>query len=92
VADEAGMSMQFEKMMAAMGQAVPKQKRILEINPDHAVIAGLRELAAKDSGDERLGDFAEMLLDQALLAEGGVLKNPAKFAQRVANVMAVAVR
>lgn len=92
VADEAGMSLQFEKMMAAMGQAVPKQKRILEINPDHAVIAGLRELAAKDSGDERLGDFAEMLLDQALLAEGGVLKNPAKFAQRVANVMAVAVR
>lgn len=92
VADKDGMSLQFEKMMAAMGQSVPRQKRILEINPDHPVIAGLRELASKEGTEERLKDYAEMLLDQALLAEGGVLKNPAKFAQRVANVMAAAVR
>lgn len=91
VSDSAGISPQMERMMAQMGQAMPAQKRILEVNPQHTLIAALRDLAAKDKGDERLQEYAEMLFDQALLAEGAPIKNPAKFAQRVASAMAFAV-
>lgn len=90
VADETGMSPQLERMMASMGQAVPPQKRVLELNATHPAIVALRDLADRDKDDARLQDYAEMLLDQALLAEGTPLKNPAKFARRVAEVMAQA--
>jgi molecular chaperone HtpG len=76
--------------MASMGQAVPPQKRVLELNATHPAIVALRDLADRDKDDARLQDYAEMLLDQALLAEGTPLKNPAKFARRVAEVMAQA--
>ncbi len=91
VADQDGMSSQLERMLQAMGQPVPQQKRILELNPDHGLIQALRDLADRDSSDERLAEYAEMLMDQALLAEGAPLKNPARFAQRVASAMAAAV-
>lgn len=91
VADKDGMSTQLEKMMAQMGQPMPPQKRILELNGDHAVVQALHDLAERDKDDTRLTEFGEMLLDQALLAEGAPLKNPAKFAQRIANAMARAV-
>ncbi len=91
VADQDGMSGQLERMLQAMGQPVPQQKRILELNPEHSLVLALRDLAERDSGDERLGEYAEMLMDQALLAEGAPLKNPARFAQRVASAMAAAV-
>lgn len=91
VGDNDGMSPSMERMLAAMGQSAPAQKRILELNPDHKLIANMRDLANTDKGDERLQEYGEMLLDQALLAEGAPLKNPAKFAQRIASVMAFAV-
>lgn len=91
VSDSEGMSPQMERMMMAMGQAMPTQKRILELNPDHPLIQALRELAAKDSSDDRLRDFAETLYESALVAEGAPIKNPAKFAQRVASAMTFAV-
>lgn len=91
VADQDGMSSQLERMLQAMGQPVPQQKRILELNPDHSLIQALRDLAERDTGDEKLTEYAEMLLDQALLAEGATLKNPARFAQRVASAMTAAV-
>ncbi len=90
VADEHGMSSQLERMMAQMGQVMPPQKRVLELNAGHPAIVALRDLAGRDAGDERLKEYAEMLLDQALLAEGAPLKNPAKFARRIADVMAQA--
>jgi molecular chaperone HtpG len=86
VAAEDGMSPQMVRMMAAMGQAMPPQKRVLELNGQHAAIAALRGMV--DSDGERFQDYAEMLLDQALLAEGSPVRNPARFAQRVAAVMA----
>ena len=55
-----------------------------------AALVALRDLADRDKQDERLKEYAEMLLDQALLAEGAPLKNPARFAQRVADAMAQA--
>ncbi len=88
VADEGGMSAQMERMLAQMGQAIPAQKRILELNPDHAVIDAMCQLADKPGTEDRLKDFGEMLVDQALIAEGSPLKHPARFAKRVTETMA----
>ncbi len=88
VADEGGMSPQMERIFAQMGQAVPEQKRILELNPDHAVIDAMYQLAERPGTDDRLKDFGEMLIDQALVAEGSPLKHPAQFAKRVTDAMA----
>jgi molecular chaperone HtpG len=88
VADEGGMSPQLERMLAAMGQPMPDQKRILELNPDHAVVDAMAQLATKPGTDERLKDFGEMLIDQALIAEGSPVKHPARFAKRVTETMA----
>ncbi len=60
----------------------------MEINAQHPLTRKLLEIHESDADDERLAEYAEMLFDQALLAEGAPLKNPARFAQRVAEVMA----
>ncbi|MSP92810.1 MAG: molecular chaperone HtpG [Myxococcales bacterium] len=91
VADVDGPSAHYERMMHAMGQGMPASKKILELNGEHAAIAAMAELAEKDKDGVRFREFAEMLLDQALLAEGAPLKNPARFAQRVAQAMARAI-
>ena len=88
VTPDGGLSPQMERMMKAMGQDVPGQKRTLELNPDHALVKKLNDLAAKDAEDARLKEFGELLYDQALLSEGGQLENPAQFARRVADLMA----
>ncbi len=88
VAEEGGMSPQMERIFAQMGQAVPEQKRVLELNPEHAVTDAMRQLAERPGTDDRLKDFGEMLVDQALIAEGSPLKHPARFARRVTETMA----
>ena len=92
VAKEEGLSPHMQQMMRAMGHDMPEEKRILEINADHALVRGMLEMVEADKKDPRLSDYAEMLLDQALLSEGSPLKNPARFAQRVASVMAKAAQ
>jgi molecular chaperone HtpG len=71
-------------MYRAMGQEPPKVKRILELNPRHALVTGLRDAyAARPDdgalGDGALGDTARLLHGMALLAEGGELAEPAAF-------------
>ena len=74
----------LEKMYRAMGQEPPKVKRILELNPRHGLVTGLRAAhAAKPDdtalADSGLGDTARLLYGMALLAEGGELAEPAAF-------------
>ncbi|MCB0217616.1 MAG: molecular chaperone HtpG [Chloroflexi bacterium] len=88
VAPEGSLSPQLEQMMRAMGQALPEQKRILEVNAGHPLLQRMYARYSVNPEDPQLRDYAEMLLDQALLAEGAPLKNPARFARRVAEVMA----
>ena len=84
VSDEHGMSARQERVLREAGHDVPKQKRILELNADHPVT---KKLAA--IGDEaRFADWANLLYDQALLAEGALPADPAAFARRVAELMA----
>jgi molecular chaperone HtpG len=71
-------------MMEAMGQTVPEDKRILELNPEHVLIKAL----AAETDDAKRADTVELLYGQACLAEGTLPPNPARFNQLVATLMA----
>jgi molecular chaperone HtpG len=66
---------------------VPKVKRVLELNPTHALVTRLQAFHAAHPGDERFRRYAELLYGQAILAEGGTLPDPAAFSQRLAELM-----
>jgi molecular chaperone HtpG len=85
VADEQDPTMQMAQMLRAMGQTeMPDIKPILEVNGEHPIVAGL-----KDVEDEaRIADVAGVLLDQALLVEGIKLKEPADFVKRLNRLLA----
>jgi len=88
VADEHDIDMHLERLLRQHRQAPGDSKRILEINPRHALIARLVELAGKDGATAALGDFAWLLLDQARILEGEPLPDPAAFAKRLSAVLA----
>jgi len=81
VADDNDVSANLARMLKAAGQRTPVSKPILEINPRHPLIAHLR------SEDRRFDDWTNVLFDQAVLAEGGQLDDPATFVKRVNQLM-----
>ncbi len=83
VIGEHEMGAQMRKLMEATGQAVPGSKPILEINPGHPLLARLAGLP----DDEAFADLAQLLLDQARLAEGGQLDDPGAFVQRLNRIL-----
>lgn len=87
VGDMGDMTPQMEKLMRSMGQEAPKTKRILELNPDHAVLPKLEALFAEDPKSETFKTYAELLYGQAVLAEGGTLADPARFSAMVSELM-----
>lgn len=91
ITDAFGMTPALARMYRASGQAVPVGKRILELNPTHPLITGLQQ-AHKNSADDakpaELAETAELLYGTALLAEGGALEDPAKFAGLLADRLA----
>ena len=87
VADEGGLNPQMEKILKAMGQNVPESKKILEINPDHALFAAMNDLFERDKSSPVLKEYIALLYDQALLLEGSRPKDPAAFAKSVARLM-----
>ncbi|MDT5040667.1 MAG: molecular chaperone HtpG [Actinoplanes sp.] len=88
VSDADDMTPTLEKMYRAMGQDVPKVKRILELNPGHPLVGGLKAALAGNAGDPALPETAELLYGTALLAEGGDLDDPARFAKLLADRLA----
>ncbi len=76
VADDEQMSGYLQRLLKASGQAAPEFKPILELNPTHALVARLQSEQAD------FAQWAHLLFDQALLAEGGTLENPADYVQR----------
>jgi molecular chaperone HtpG len=87
VNDDAGMSAHMERILKAMDQEVPASKRILELNADHPLVAQLEAAHKADAADARIKDFADLLLAQALIAEGSPVKNPARFTRLVTDLM-----
>ena len=80
---EYDMGEQMRKIMAATGQAMPDSKPVLEINPSHALI----ERLDAESDAERFADLADVLFDQAQLADGRQLEDPATFVQRLNRLL-----
>jgi len=81
VQDKDALPPQMEMMMRQMGQEIPEHKRILEINPEHPAVLALRK--QMESDQERAAEMARLLYDQALIAEGLEIKDPAGFARRI---------
>jgi molecular chaperone HtpG len=87
VADEGGLDPQMEKLLKSMGQEVPTDKRILEINAGHQVFTVMNDLLNKGGQDDLLKEYIDLLYNQALLLEGSKVKDPAAFAQAMAKIM-----
>jgi molecular chaperone HtpG len=91
VGDTNDASPALERMYKAMGQELPRIKRILELNPDHQLVTGLRAAHAERKDDPTLVDTAQILYGMALLAEGGELADPARFIRLLADRVAKAL-
>ncbi|MBM3388720.1 MAG: molecular chaperone HtpG [Betaproteobacteria bacterium] len=81
VVEEGDMSGHLARLLKQAGQAAPVSQPILEVNPAHALVKRL------EADDARFADLAHLLFDQAVLAEGGALENPAAHVQRVTRLL-----
>ena len=77
------MSGHLERLLREAGQNVPSSKPQLEINPDHLLVKQLKN----EASESRLSDWSKLLFDQALLAEGGQLDDPAGFVKRLNDML-----
>lgn len=84
VLDEYDMSLQMQQLMKSIGQEAPASKPILEINPEHAL---LKRLQAENADSARIEDYAALLFEQAMLAEGGSLDDPTAFIARMNRLL-----
>ncbi|HEC19344.1 MAG TPA: molecular chaperone HtpG [Gammaproteobacteria bacterium] len=83
VTGEHDMSANLERILKAAGQNMPGSKPIFEINPEHPLVQRLKE----EKDDERFAELTRVLFDQALLAEGGQLDDPATFVRRMNELL-----
>jgi molecular chaperone HtpG len=84
VADEHELSANLVRMLKAAGQNAPDSKPILEINPNHPLVTRLKY---EDAASARFADLSHILFDQAMLAEGGSLSDPASFVKRLNEML-----
>jgi molecular chaperone HtpG len=90
VADEHDMGVHMERLMKAMGQETPPAKRTLEINPAHPLIVNMNAVYEKSATDPRLDEWAKLLLDTALIAEGQPPADPPGYIRRVSQLLVAA--
>lgn len=82
VVDEHELSPHLQRMLRVAGQQAPEVKPILEVNPEHALLARVSQ-----ADDEAFKEWAQLLLDQAMLAEGAALNDPADFVKRMNRLL-----
>jgi molecular chaperone HtpG len=87
VVDEGDMSGHLARLLKQAGQSAPRSQPILEVNPEHALVKRLQDTP---EGEARFDDLAQILFDQALLAEGGQLEDPAAYVKRVNALLTAA--
>jgi molecular chaperone HtpG len=83
VADEQDMGLEMQRILQAAGQQLPQAKPIFEINPHHKLIKRLHDI----TDDELFSEWTHVLFEQAVLAEGGQLDNPADFVSRINKLL-----
>jgi molecular chaperone HtpG len=89
VAGEGEAGAYMERILERMGRLkeAPPTKRVLEVNPDHAVLGAMLTIHGRDAADPRLEKYARLLYDQAVLAEGSKVKDPAALARRINELL-----
>ena len=83
VVEEHDMGASLRNLLKAAGHDIPKVVPILEINPGHSLVTRLND----EQDEQRFGDWASILFDQSLLAEGGQLEDPAAFVRRLNDLL-----
>ena len=73
----------MQRMLKAATQDIPMSKPIFELNPNHTIVNRVKD----ETDDERFAEWVEILFDQAVLAEGGQLDNPAVFVNRLNKML-----
>ncbi len=88
VLNEHDMAMHMQRILKEAGHELPSTKPILEINPDHPIVHKLDQ----EKSEEKFADWSDILFDQALLAEGGQLEDPASFVAKLNNMLVTIAR
>jgi len=81
------MSGYMEKILKASGQTPEAAKRVLELNATHPVITKLKNMFEKDRDNQTLKDYSRLLMDMAIISEGGKVDNPSLFSKMVGELM-----
>jgi molecular chaperone HtpG len=87
VTPRGGLPAHIERLLRAHQQDLPEQKRILELNPTHPLIERMNAELTKSPESAQLGEWIELLFDQALLVEGSPLPDPSRFTKRLVALM-----
>lgn len=90
VIPEGGLAPHIERLLRAQKKDVPATRRILELNLSHPLVKNVAALEEREPGSERVRAWTELLYDQALLAEGSPVEDPAAFARRLTTLMTAA--
>ena len=88
VAGEDAMTAHMERLLQKLGQGVGDSKRVLELNGEHPAVAALRDLFARSPQDPRVELYGRLLYEEAVIAEGSKVKDPAAFARRINELIA----
>src|SRR5207248_8757517 len=85
VDDEYALGAHMERLMQRIGRGgeLPPAKRVLEVNPDHPAVEAVQKLFEKDAHDERVEKYCRLFYDEAVIAEGSRVKDPAALARRI---------
>ncbi|RYZ02531.1 MAG: molecular chaperone HtpG [Myxococcales bacterium] len=86
IVPDGGLPPQIERLIRAQGRELPKSQRILELNLEHPLLKNLQKLEDASPGSERIQEWMHLIYDQALLAEGSPIEDPAAFAKRLTKL------
>jgi len=89
VSEEGAMGAHMERIMQQMGKAdeIPQEERVLELNPEHPVVQTLQRIHGINADDPKVENYGKILYDQAVIAEGSALKDPADFTKRINEML-----
>jgi molecular chaperone HtpG len=87
---EGALPPHIERLLRAQKREMPSQRRILELNLSHPLVKNVSALDEREPGSERVRDWLELLYDQALLAEGSPIEDPAGFAKKLTRLLTTA--
>jgi molecular chaperone HtpG len=90
VTADGGLPPHMEAMFRAQNLSLPAVKRVLEINPNHPIIKNLEQLVEKSPDAPELSEWMELVYDQALIAEGSQVKDPARLSRRLTALLTAA--